>query len=86
MDRRSRGTRRRAELGRRRGYPLRFIVSARTLVDVVRRGPPEHNGPMVIGDDYVLPPSWTGNAIIDLDALEHLDGAEELFVEAWDQS
>lgn len=68
------------------GYPNRFTVSAGVLVSVLAAGPPSHGGPPVIGDNYLLPGGWTGDARIDLEQLRHLDKDEALLVVAWDQS
>lgn len=68
------------------GYPLRFSVSAGVLLSVLKVGLPKHDGILVIGDDYVLPSGWTGNAQIDFERLRRIDPNELLLVDAWDQS
>lgn len=68
------------------GYPTRYSIPAGALVGVLGHGLPRHDGPLVIGDDYVLPGGWTGNAKVDLDGLQSLAPNELLLVEAWDQS
>lgn len=68
------------------GYPKSSLVSAGALADVLGKGLPQHKGPLVIGDDYVMPGGWRGDAVIDLDRLRALDPHEILLVEAWDQS
>lgn len=68
------------------GYPSLYSVPAGALVEVLRHGLPKHVGPLVIGDDYVLPGGWTGDARIDLASLQSLIPNELLLVEVWDQS
>ena len=67
------------------GYPLRYTVPASALVAVLKHGPPEHSGPLVLGDDYVVPAGWTGKVQIDMASSDSLDPSEILLVEAWDQ-
>lgn len=68
------------------GYPTRYSIPAGALVEVLGHGLPKHDGPLVIGDDYVVPGGWAGNAKIDLASLQSLAPNELLLVEAWDQS
>ncbi|MDP1537997.1 MAG: hypothetical protein Q8L95_12530 [Burkholderiales bacterium] len=68
------------------GYPNRYAVAAGTILAVLRQGIPKHDGPLVLGDDYMLPSGWTGDASIDIERLELVDPSEILLVEAWDQS
>jgi hypothetical protein len=58
------------------GYPNRYTVPAGAVVTVLGTGLPNHDGPLVIGDDYVLPGAWTGDAKIDLPQLKLLDPNE----------
>ena len=68
------------------GYPNRYTVAAGTMLAVLRQGLPRHDGPLVLGDDYVLHQGWTGDASIDIERLQLIDPSEILLVEAWDQS
>lgn len=68
------------------GYPTRYSIPVGALIEVLSDGVPRHKGPLVVGDDYVLPGGWTGNARIDLVSLKSLASNELLLVEAWDQS
>jgi hypothetical protein len=68
------------------GYPNRYTLPVGVVVSVLAGGLPRHSGPLVIGDDYVLPGGWTGNAQFDIAQLKSLDPNEILLVEAWDQS
>ena len=68
------------------GYPSRYTVGARALVELLTQGLPQHDGPFVVGDDYVLPGGWTGDSKIEFESLRALDPTETLLVEAWDQS
>jgi hypothetical protein len=68
------------------GYPLRYTVSTAALLSKLAAGPPPHDGPMVLGDDYVTPKGWLGNARIDRVALAACPLDDDLLVEAWDLS
>jgi hypothetical protein len=68
------------------GYPNRYSVPAGVLVAVLTNGIPKHGGPLVLGDDYVLPSGWTADARIDIARMRSIDPCEVLVVEAWDQS
>jgi hypothetical protein len=68
------------------GYPNLYKIPASALVAILGQGLPKHDGPLVIGDDYVTPGGWTGGAIIDAAVLQSIDANEDLLVEAWDQS
>lgn len=68
------------------GYPLRYSVTAGVLLSVLRRGLPNHEGPPVIGDNYVMPKGWVGEGRVKLEILEAIPSDEVLLVEAWDQS
>ena len=68
------------------GYPLRYEISAATLLTVLESGIPRHRGPRVIGDDYQLPADYIGDVTIDLGRLRALPPDDVLCVEAWDQS
>jgi hypothetical protein len=68
------------------GYPNRYLVAARHLIALLANGAPAHQGPPIIGDDYVMPANWTGKVIIDKEALAACPPDEILMVEAWDLS
>lgn len=68
------------------GYPNRYTIPTGALLAIIGNGIPKHTGPLVIGDDYVTPPGWTGPVRIDIAGLRALDPREMLLVEAWDQS
>lgn len=68
------------------GYPNSYLVSAGVLADFLGKGLPNHKGPLVIGDDYVMPGGWRGDGFIDIGRMRGLDPDEMLVVEAWDQS
>jgi hypothetical protein len=68
------------------GYPKRFALPAGVLTEVLAHGPPKHDSPPIIGDDFFVPRGWTGHERIDLPALKAIDPHESLLVEAWDQS
>ncbi|MDY0006430.1 MAG: hypothetical protein RBS22_06355 [Spongiibacteraceae bacterium] len=68
------------------GYPCRYVVAVGTLLEMLQSGTPRSEGASVIGDDYVLPGTWTGDEDIALELLYAADPLELLVVEAWDQS
>lgn len=45
------------------GYPNRFTVQAINVLPLLAGGPPPHQGPAIIGDDYITPANWKGNVI-----------------------
>lgn len=68
------------------GYPNRYLVPAEHLLLMFEKGLPAYGGPLVIGDDYIMPPGWRGQLTVDHRRLRELDPSEQLMVEAWDQS
>lgn len=67
------------------GYPNRYSVAAGVLLPILTKGLPANRSPLVVGDDYVLPPGWNGQLTIDPGALAY-SADERLIIEAWDQS
>lgn len=63
-----------------------YFVSAGVIAEILKNGVPAHEGPLVIGDHYVMPSGWTGNEKIDIARIQALDPDETLLIEAWDQS
>ena len=68
------------------GYPLSYELAAAELAAAIGGGPPRHEGPLVIGEDYVRPGGWVGEFELDRPALAACPPGEVLRVEAWDQS
>jgi hypothetical protein len=68
------------------GYPNTYTLAARHAREALATGIPTGGGPPVIGDDYVLPSGWVGEARVDLDALKALPADARLVVIAWDRS
>ena len=68
------------------GYPKCYSITAGVLLPVLAKGLPSNRSPLVIGDDYLLPPGWNGQLELDLAALSACPTDETLFIEAWDQS
>jgi hypothetical protein len=68
------------------GYPSRYAVTAGVLLAILRSGLPRCDGPLVFGDDYVLPSGWMSTPSIDEKRMLALDPSEILVIEAWDQS
>ncbi|WP_166213102.1 hypothetical protein [Cognatiluteimonas telluris] len=67
------------------GYPNRYSVTAATLLPILANGLPRNHSPLVIGEDYSLPPGWNGQLKIEPAALGCSPG-DILVIEAWDQS
>lgn len=68
------------------GYPLRYTATAAALLSKLSDGPPRHDSPMVLGDDYVMPKGWIGHVSIDRASLAACPADDELLIEAWDLS
>ncbi len=68
------------------GYPLRYRAKASVLALKLLAGPPVHRGPLVIGDDYVMAPDYTGAFTIDRARFSECQLDEILEIEAWDLS
>ena len=68
------------------GYPNRFTAKACDVLPLFANGLPKHDGPTVIGEDYVLPGSWTGNVIIHPDRIAACPPDKLLTIDVWDQS
>lgn len=68
------------------GYPSRYSLPAATLAALLADGLPEHAGPTVIGDDYVLPADWRGRMQVDSARLAAQPAEAWLTVDAWDES
>lgn len=68
------------------GYPNRFTVQAGDVLPLLAGGPPEHRGPAIIGDDYVMPANWKGNVIFHQDKIAACPPDQVLTIDAWDQS
>lgn len=68
------------------GYPNVYVASAETVVPLLADGPPAHDGAMVIGDDYVMPPKWIGKVEMHRDRIDACLASQALTIEAWDLS
>jgi hypothetical protein len=68
------------------GYPLWYEAKAEVILPFISQGPPPHEGPMVIGEDYVMPCDWKGKVKINQLMVESCSPDEDLIVVCWDQS
>ena len=68
------------------GYPTSYQCVASDLLPIIRGGLPEHDGTLVIGDDYFAPPGCKRLLKINQDEITECPPDAELIVEAWDQS
>lgn len=49
-------------------------------------GPPSLTGPLVIGDDYVLPANWCGKVEMHSERIAGVQSDRTLTIDAWEQS
>jgi hypothetical protein len=68
------------------GYPCRFSIPAAKFMSAMANGPPPHDSPPVIGQNYALPAGFNSEPGLDLAALAECADDETLIIEAWDQS
>jgi hypothetical protein len=68
------------------GYPLWYEAKAEVLLPVICAGPPSPKGPVVIGEDYVLPAGWIGKVKVNQSNVDRCNAEEELVIIAFDQS
>jgi len=68
------------------GYPCCFVACAEILRATLIHGLPRANGPLVIGDDYILEPGWTSRITWRNQAVLLGDPTQRFLIEAWDQS
>ena len=67
-------------------YPDVYLVKAKNLLPKLSSVPPRKKGPLVIGDDHILPGGWIGEVKIDQAKRAECLPEEQLVIEAWDQS
>ena len=68
------------------GYPYTYSGKASIVLPIITSGPPPHDGPDIIGDDYFI----SGNKVYSL-KLNELEISQcipddQLTIEVWDQS
>jgi len=68
------------------GYPCTFFSTARVILPLILRGLPKHEGPEIIGEDYIMPKNWSGTAKLNKSRILACSPDERLKIEAWDQS
>ena len=68
------------------GYLNLYTAVARDVLPLIAGGPPTHNGPTILGDDYVMPGDWTGNIKIHREKITACPPDQILTIEAWDLS
>lgn len=68
------------------GYPNRFSIAAGVLLPILGAELPPNQSPVVFGDDYAIPPGWSGDVALNAEVAAACDPHEQLMVEAWDQS
>ena len=68
------------------GCPNRYTAKAGDVLPLLAGGPPAHRGPAIIGDDYVMPANWKGDAIFHPDKIATCPPDQPLTIDAWDLS
>lgn len=68
------------------GYPFQYSAKARIMLPCFTSGPPIPRGPVVIGDDYILPAGYLSGINLQQARIEACSPDEILIAEAWDQS
>ncbi|MGA0588854.1 hypothetical protein ACO2Q2_17295 [Dyella sp. KRB-257] len=68
------------------GYPNKYASTARVLLPIIKAGPPAHDSPLVIGDDYVLPQGWSSKVTWNKREVMACSANDQLMLEAWDKS
>ncbi|HTE20052.1 MAG TPA: hypothetical protein VK689_16935 [Armatimonadota bacterium] len=68
------------------GYPLKYTALAANVLPLIARGPPKHDAPLVIGDDYIMPGGWTGEFKVFRWRVMRCPSDTLLQIHAWDQS
>jgi len=56
------------------------------ILPILSDGVPNHDGPLVIGDDYVTPSGWRSEVTIFADRIEACASDEIFTIDAWDLS
>ncbi|HWV46133.1 MAG TPA: hypothetical protein VN039_08970 [Nitrospira sp.] len=68
------------------GYPNRYPITLDLVLPILHRGLPSNDSPVVIGEDYLVPPGCNGKIEVNTAELVDCSNSESLVVEAWDQS
>ena len=66
------------------GYPNRYAALAGDVLPRIADGPPDHSGPPVIGESYVMSGNWAGTAQIDRAKIAACPSEQVLTIEVWD--
>ena len=68
------------------GYPFLFSAKFDVLKPVILNSATSHNGPMVIGDDYVLPSNYLERPTINKANLLKCQSDDDMCIQVWDMS
>jgi hypothetical protein len=68
------------------GYPTRYTAKAGDVLPLIAGGPPKPPGPLIVGDDYVMPGDYIGKLTLHQDRIATCPPDQVLTVDAWDQS
>ncbi|MBA4057904.1 MAG: hypothetical protein C0490_24520 [Marivirga sp.] len=68
------------------GYPIRYLTKLKHVLPIIHLGPPDHKGPLVIGENYVRESGWTSSRTINLEKLKHENPENMIVIDTWDES
>ena len=68
------------------GYPHSYTAEAKVLLPIITSLPKKHDGPVVVGDDYIHLGGFNENIKIHQQRINACPLDEVLTIEAWDQS
>lgn len=68
------------------GYPNLYTAQAKHILPIIKNGPPYSKSGLVVGEDYVMSPSWSGATNLNNPKLEQCLEEEVLTIAAWDLS
>ena len=73
-------------LGFNGGYPIKYSTTLQDLRPRLATQPESYEGPVVIGEDYIMPSGWRDSMTHNSEVLSTCRPDEELIIDAWDQS
>lgn len=68
------------------GYPTVYVSSVENILSKIKNGPPNHKGPLVVGEDYFTPSGWVSEFEINQDRFSQCSPGTIVLIEAWDLS
>jgi len=68
------------------GYSSRHRCRLSAIAGILNQGPPPHQSPPVVGDDYYLPGGWTGKIERHPERIARCHADEFVIIETMDLS